>query len=651
MKFLAILFSLALSGCNKFSSKSPDIDYVPLSVAQDKNNTLTIDVSGTNTENATYTYTLSSLPAWASFDETTSILTGMPKVYADGFNTFLSRYKDGVLEKQFPYRINVLGNPLKEAQWHLSNTGQTAFAGKSGTAGEDIHMGTVIADGIDGTGVKIAISDTGVMLSHEAISPNVIAGASRNYFNDYSTTMSWLGDSTPDTKDAEDAHGTAVASLAAAAGWTGKGIRGVAPSASLAGFLFIQAQMQLWQNGYWSPALFDQFTGDFDIFNYSWGDDQCEMTQYSPTLMAFMSNGVTSQRSGLGSIYVMSSGNNQVDSMSSCVANATGKYYGSAEFSDINTTPYTFIVGAMNAHGKISSYSSPGANLVVSAPGGEYGLSETITGYPHANEPAMVAADFPGCNVGIKSMSGIFNKFDTGAQGNTGCKYTATMNGTSSAAPVVSGAIALILQANPALTWRDVKYILASTSDIVDPTVNPNKHPNTSYNLAGHTYEQGWITNAAGFHFMNYYGFGRINVANAVSLAKLYAVNLGTFDQSYWADSSGTINTAIPNNSAAGLSRTITTASTLVLEAVQLKVSLSNCIGDMGIELTSPAGTKSIIVNINSRLQDGTLVDQTFLSNAFYGETATGTWTLKVIDGQSSCTGNLVTWSLNFAGH
>ncbi len=34
--------------------------------------------------------------------------------------------------------------------------------------------------------------------------------------------------------------------------------------------------------------------------------------------------------------------------------------------------------------------------------------------------------------------------------------------------PFLSGVIALILHANPALTWRDVKYILAKTATPVD---------------------------------------------------------------------------------------------------------------------------------------------------------------------------------------
>ena len=649
---LAFILAWGLAGCSKFAANTEEESFLALQVMQDKNAALLLDVTGTNTGLAVYTYTAVGVPAWASFDPTTGILSGIPTSYADGFNVHVSRSKDGAPATEIgPYRVNVYGNPLKDQQWHLKNTGQTSYARLGGTAGEDLHMGTVIADGIDGTGVKIAISDTGVVIAHEGLQANALAAESRNYFNDFGTSGTWLGDPTPDQTDPGNAHGTAVASLAAQAGWNGLGGRGVAPGASIAGFLYLPAQEQLSLGLYATVALNDQFTGTFDIFNYSWGDSQCQFANHSLSTLNRLQAGATTQRAGLGSLFVISSGNSYMDSLGDCVFGVTTNYYGNAASSDLTTTPYTFVISALNADGVASSYSTPGANLTVTAPGGEYGYSKNVSNLSKYSEPAMIAADFSGCRVGIKTLSYGYSAFNSGKSPNKACNYTSTMNGTSSAAPVASGAMALILQTNPALTWRDVKHILASTSDKVDPTVNPVSHPDPAYNLTGHSYEQGWVTNAAGFHFMNYYGFGRINVASAVAMARLYAVNLGVFSTSNWVDTSGAVVVAIPDVTASGATQTLVSATALTLEAVQLKLSLSGCIGDVGIELTSPSGTKSILYNTNSLLQDVALVNQIFLSNAFYGELSTGTWTLKLIDAHAGCTANLTNWSLNFAGH
>lgn len=86
------------------------------------------------------------------------------------------------------------------------------------------------------------------------------------------------------------------------------------------------------------------------------------------------------------------------------------------------------------------------------------------------------------------------------------------MNGTSAAAPTVAGVAALMLSANPQLTLRDVKYILATTAFQIDPD-----QPKARYN--GTVIDPGWITNAAGHHFSNWYGFGLLDGAAAVERA------------------------------------------------------------------------------------------------------------------------------------
>jgi subtilisin-like proprotein convertase family protein len=39
------------------------------------------------------------------------------------------------------------------------------------------------------------------------------------------------------------------------------------------------------------------------------------------------------------------------------------------------------------------------------------------------------------------------------------------------------------------------------------------------------------------------------------------------------------------------------------------------------------------------------------LSNAFYGESAPGTWTIKVVDGAALDTGTLTGWGIRIFGH
>ena len=94
------------------------------------------------------------------------------------------------------------------------------------------------------------------------------------------------------------------------------------------------------------------------------------------------------------------------------------------------------------------------------APSGEFGRYA----------PAMVTTDQMTCLSGYSGFTGGTIAAWSGAYGedfaksqfpfnfpghedNASCNYTSTFNGTSSAAPNASGVVALILSANPDLTW------------------------------------------------------------------------------------------------------------------------------------------------------------------------------------------------------
>ncbi len=130
------------------------------------------------------------------------------------------------------------------------------------------------------------------------------------------------------------------------------------------------------------------------------------------------------------------------------------------------------------------------------------------------------------------------------------CNYTSAFNGTSSAAPNVSGAAALILQARPNLSVREIKNILAKTARRVDSsfaarTVLPGAKL--------YTLEQPWIDNAAGFHFHNWYGFGAIDVDAAIALARNWVSPLGAAQTKEYGGALAT-PVSIPDADADGIS-------------------------------------------------------------------------------------------------
>ncbi len=109
-------------------------------------------------------------------------------------------------------------------------------------------------------------------------------------------------------------------------------------------------------------------------------------------------------------------------------------------------------VGAVTETGAPTDYSTPGASLLVSAPGGvSSGETSDNSGF------GIISAD-------VQGTAG-YNK-DAATAGD----YTYQNQGTSYSGPMVGGATALMLQANPKLGFRDVSSILALTARKVDAT-------------------------------------------------------------------------------------------------------------------------------------------------------------------------------------
>lgn len=602
-------------------------------------------------------------------------------------------------------------DPLAYQQWHLKNTGQKAYSMSDSlyetyftlltelrglpeedaaaivesrknpdilVEGEDINVAAAYAAGATGSNTIAVVVDSGLEIGHEDLKNNVIPNRSLNFVPGVAdptnpTSMNTTGD-----------HGTSVAGLIAAEGWNGLGGRGVAPDAQLIGMNYLEEQSNLaYVLSHGAPGSGITASEPVAVFNRSYGITIPAAIAYSEFDEEVQQYSATELRSGLGAVNMKSSGNSFLDGSVGfdndlCEvngANDLGLTCYNGNFEPSQATPYYFSVGAVNSDGKHTSYSTAGANLLVSAPAGEYGDFA----------PAMVTTDQMTCLRGYSSFAraelfdnnyfpGFFEGFypfnNPGHPENASCNYTSTFNGTSSAAPNASGVVALIASANPELSYRDIRHILVSTSTMVDPDNAP-----VALELANGEFQahQGWVENAAGFNFNNLYGFGRVDAGAAVAMAKNYTADLGEEVVSEWvgvgsyADTETPTSLAlpVPDNSVTGATVTIEVTDQMVLEGAQLKFSVSNPemrLGfatvdgyfqttagiDLAIEVTSPAGTKSVLLSSKQALtlpaltedfffQRGYILnDSVFLTNAFYGESAQGTWTIKVLDANGS---------------
>ena len=533
-------------------------------------------------------------------------------------------------------------DPLLEHQWALRNTGQMAFADNGGTAGEDLNMARTLAGGPTGAGVQVAVVDTGLEICHPDLAANVEPGLSYNFNH-----SSWFGaqadDPFPPTVLGD--HGTSVAGLIAAAANNGGGGRGVAPHARLRGFNFLSYPYTFVYFDALGMSSENPQADDVDVFNMSFGSSG-SASGLSADERELFRTGVTDLRDGRGAVYVKAAGNafndcTKLDDDRRPVAPrldlSTELGCFAANLDGENNLPYVMVTGGFSADGRRSSYSSAGTTLWVVAPAGEYG----------SDYPAMITTDQMGADRGYVLIP---RGLAAGTGANPLGDYTSIFNGTSAAAPNASGAVALLLETQPELTWRDVKHILAKTARRLHAGIPPVR---VAFGGVPAVLQHGWITNAAGYHFHTWYGFGAIDVDAAVALAATHAPNsLGVFTESTPVRLATGVT--IPDHDGGGLTQTqnVTGLSrTANIEAVQLRIEVTHANPwDLGFELISPASTRSIVNPVFNHALYGVdnPLDWTILSNAFYGESPTGEWTLNVIDAAEGNIGTLEAWSLIF---
>jgi VCBS repeat-containing protein len=435
-----------------------------------------------------------------------------------------------------------------------------------GFVGEDAHV-VGPWNNYTGSGVVIGVVDDGVEHTHPDLQPNYDAADSYDFNSN---------DSDPSPGGGDD-HGTAVAGVAAAKGNNNLGVAGSAFNASIAGIRLLGAGFT---DNDESNAL-SYHKDAIDIYNNSWGPaDIGTLGSIGPLAYSALQTGYSTGRSGLGTVFTWAAGN------------------GLGFDDNVNYDPYAnsrfvIAVGAINHRGDQATYSEPGAPMLVTA----YSSS--------SGAPGITTTDI-----------------------NNG--YRNDFGGTSSATPLVSGVIALMLEANPNLTIRDIQNILVRTARKNDPT------------------DAGWSTNAAGYHINHKYGFGAIDANAAVNLAKTWTT---VAPQKQFVGPLINVNRPIPENNAVGVSSSFTLTQNYRLEHVEVVFNATHPYrGDLEVVLTSPSGTKSVLSTQHFTDDGDNYSNWVFSTVRHWGEQSAGVWKLTVRDKAAQDIGTFGSWQLRVYG-
>ncbi len=458
-------------------------------------------------------------------------------------------------------------------QWHLKYQNQSMVS-----AGSDINVESVWnygGSGIRGTGVRVGIIDDGLQVNHPDMIDNV------DTVNDYD----WNGVDEDPSPQTGNRHGTACAGIVGARGNNNQGVSGVAPESTLVGMRLTAGLTTDTQEAQAMAHKNDLIA----VKSNSWGpeDDGVTLEAPGPLTQAALQTAVTSGRQGKGTIFVWAGGNGREEEDNS---NKDG-YANSI---------YTIAVGAMDSLLRQSPFSESGANLHCVAP-----------------------------SSGDATTVGITTTDRTGSMGYSLTDYTSTFSGTSAACPSVSGVVALMLEKNPALGWRDVQEIILRSSTRIN------------------TNDPGWATNSAGLRFHHGFGAGLIHAAAAVTMAESWVNRTSSLTPIV---STQTNSTTILNNTPAGITRSFVINSSMRVEHVTMKVSITHPNrGELVVTLTSPSGMVSQLSEVHGDKNDN-YTNWTFSSVRHWGEQSQGTWLLNVKDAVSSTSGTLTFAELTLHG-
>ncbi|KAE8618084.1 hypothetical protein XENTR_v10009272 [Xenopus tropicalis] len=386
----------------------------------------------------------------------------------------------------------------------------------------DLHVKEAWEQGFTGKGIVVSILDDGIEKNHPDLQANYDPAASYD-----------VNDQDPDpqpryTQLNDNRHGTRCAGEVAAAANNGICGVGIAYNANIGGVRMLDGEV--------TDAVEARSLGlnpnHIHIYSASWGPEDDGKTVDGPAKLAEEAfyRGVTQGRGGLGSIYVWASGNG-------------GREHDSCNCDGYTNSIYTLSISSTTQMGNVPWYSEACSSTLA-----------TTYSSGNQNEKQIVTTDLRQ-------------------------KCTDSHTGTSASAPLAAGIIALALEANKNLTWRDMQHLVVQTSNPAGLNAND------------------WITNGVGRKVSHSYGYGLLDAGAMVALAKDW-VTVGPQRKyvidilSEPKDIGKRLEVRRKVEPCAGMSNYIST-----LEHVQARLSLSyNRRGDLAIYLTSPMGTRSCLL-------------------------------------------------------
>lgn len=300
--------------------------------------------------------------------------------------------------------------------------------------------------GITGKGVVVAVVDEGLQQSHPELADNYDPLASLDLID---------FDATPNPVGNNSGHGNRCGGIIAAAANNSKCGVGVAFNAKLGG-------IRLFEDEDFDPtdamvALALQHNRQhIDIYSCSWGPEDTGWSMEGPEKLTRdqLEEGTKIGRQGKGSIFVFASGNG-------------GRAYDNCAYNGYVNSIFTIAISGVNRNGSIPGYAERCSAIMAS----------TYSQDDLNGKENIITSDLNGT-------------------------CTATFSATSVSASMASGIIALALEANPRLTWRDVQHLIAYSSNSSVPRSDD------------------WIQNAAGLWVSSYFGFGLMDAAALVNYSR-----------------------------------------------------------------------------------------------------------------------------------